>query len=406
MQQETGQATERYHAWDALRAVLMFLGVYLHGILSFTQTPVPFWPVHDSETSIVHDFLLFAIHDFRMQSFFFLSGFFSALVVQRKGVRAFVQQRLLRVALPFAVGMIVLMPILKYLWLIGKPSAWFAVGLSGELAERYHAGENGLFWSHIAFSPVFPHYLWFLHFLCWYTLTAVVLRGFHRLLPGASRVLNTGFRLVMGHRLRVLILAALLMPFLQPMHLLIIDTPGGWFDFPHVFAYYFVFFGMGWLSFYQQELLFHVARQWRLHLCVATLILPAYGLLSKAGINRILTGQANDPQFEWIRQPALYLGALYSWCMLFGLIGCFQRYFGGENPRWRYLADASYWCYLASVPPLIALQFVVAGWKIPLLLKLGFVLGVCTVGLLASYHFLVRFTIIGRCLNGKRIPAR
>ena len=69
----------RYHHLDALRAFAMALGIALHGSLSFIE--IPQWPAQDSDpNSPLFWFLLDAVHGFRMQLFFLISGFFTAMM--------------------------------------------------------------------------------------------------------------------------------------------------------------------------------------------------------------------------------------------------------------------------------------------------------------------------------------
>ena len=53
---------------------------------------------------------------------------------------------------------------------------------------------------------------------------------------------------------------------------------------------------------------------------------------------------------------AIFLGGLYTWLMISALVGLFQRFFAGGAGWWKYLAEASYWCYLAGFPIQAALQ--------------------------------------------------
>jgi len=46
----------------------------------------------------------------------------------------------------------------------------------------------------------------------------------------------------------------------------------------------------------------------------------------------------------------------YAWGMSLGLIGLFHRYFSRPSIRIRWLADASYWMYLAHLPLVILFQ--------------------------------------------------
>src|SRR5438309_10532055 len=95
---------DRYHALDTLRAFAMFLGIALHAGLSFTTTRVPFWPVYDNDTFILADVFLIAVHDFRMQLFFLLAGFFGCLLYQRYGLLGMLRHRVCRVLVPLALG--------------------------------------------------------------------------------------------------------------------------------------------------------------------------------------------------------------------------------------------------------------------------------------------------------------
>ena len=67
-----------------------------------------------------------------------------------------------------------------------------------------------------------------------------------------------------------------------------------------------------------------------------------------------------------------------------------------------WLADASYWIYLAHVPLVIGLQMAVRDWPLPASAKFVLVLGATAVILLASYRWCIRPTVIGRMLNGPR----
>ena len=56
------------------------------------------------------------------------------------------------------------------------------------------------------------------------------------------------------------------------------------------------------------------------------------------------------------------VSVVYTWLMIVGMWGAFLHYFSHERAWVRYLADASYWCYLASLTPIVLLQFWVKDW--------------------------------------------
>lgn len=106
---ETRPASDRRHDLDALRAFAMLLGIVLHVALSFSGGP---WMVQDERTSGVFHVLISAVHGFRMPLFFVLSGFFTAMLWRRYGLRALVKHRFKRVFLPLVLGTITLVPLM------------------------------------------------------------------------------------------------------------------------------------------------------------------------------------------------------------------------------------------------------------------------------------------------------
>ena len=92
----------RYHALDALRAAMMFLGIYLHAVVAYS--PNGGWPWKQAEQTRLLDWSLSIIHVFRMPIFYAMAGFFTALLIARYGMRGAAWNRFLRIAVPFVVG--------------------------------------------------------------------------------------------------------------------------------------------------------------------------------------------------------------------------------------------------------------------------------------------------------------
>ncbi|MBJ7448342.1 MAG: acyltransferase family protein, partial [Brevundimonas sp.] len=90
--------TERLHGLDALRGIALILGVVLHASLSYLPTPI--WLFPDDQTSTGASVVFFAIHLFRMTSFFLIAGLFAHLLLGRRGVWGFVKDRAGRIANP------------------------------------------------------------------------------------------------------------------------------------------------------------------------------------------------------------------------------------------------------------------------------------------------------------------
>jgi peptidoglycan/LPS O-acetylase OafA/YrhL len=101
----------------------------------------------------------------------------------------------------------------------------------------------------------------------------------------------------------------------------------------------------------------------------------------------------------------LFLSAavsLVAWLSIFGLMAIFLRNWKADRSAFRYLADASYWIYIVHLPLVglshIALQQAPIGALSKFLLTAFITLIVAVL----SYQTCVRYTWIGRALNGAR----
>jgi len=163
------------------------------------------------------------------------------------------------------------------------------------------------------------------------------------------------------------------------------DFSPGLIPKPHVFLYYAVFFFFGSWYFRLGDNECFLGRHWRLALPVAMLVLFPLVLATKE--QRFLN---------------TLLQSLYTWLMVLGSIGLANRLVQRESKLFRYVADSSYWLYLTHIPPVLCMQWLFLYLPAPAWVKftLGFLITMLI--LFASYEWMVRHTIIGRILNGKK----
>lgn len=83
---------------DLARSTLLVSGVLLH--LCLLHTPGGLI-LKSAFTSEIFEHILTAIRSFRMPSLFLVSGYFSALLIERKGLTGFLRNRMLRMGVPF-----------------------------------------------------------------------------------------------------------------------------------------------------------------------------------------------------------------------------------------------------------------------------------------------------------------
>ena len=266
------------------------------------------------------------------------------------------------------------------------------------LSDVYWWIVTGEFWNiksgfHALLTPVF-HHLWFLWFLCWLVVGFAGYAMFADLV-GLKSLPN------------LLIVSPLRYLWLVPVTIIPQafmgagfgpDTSAGLIPYPHLLLYYAIFFGFGALYFDCKDTQGELGSRWFLTLPVALLL-----FLIGAGIE---TGDAGI--FEGIpkllqQTISVVIQALYVWLMTFGLIGLFRKMMSSENKWMRYISDSSYWLYLAHLPLMIWLQWLISDWDLDGTTKFIIVCSVCTAVLLLMYEYLVRYTPIGTMLNGKKV---
>ncbi|ABR74114.1 acyltransferase [Actinobacillus succinogenes] len=107
---------EYYYGLDQLRALLMLIGVLTHA--ASVISPFYQWNYHSEryQDALIHN-IVHVTHFFRVEAFFLIAGFFSAMVLVKKGKRYFLKGRYLRV----------LMPLVFSILLINSFEVWFVV---------------------------------------------------------------------------------------------------------------------------------------------------------------------------------------------------------------------------------------------------------------------------------------
>lgn len=381
----------RLHALDAVRAFALLAGIVLHATMSFFL-PIPAMDVSQSTTLGV---LFYVIHIFRMSLFFMIAGFFAHMVYHRRGWREFSRDRLKRIALPMVVGWIILAP------LLGVIVVWGLIRTFGsEAPEGAEMPDMGFPLTH----------LWFLYYLCIFYIGFIILRAlFVTLVDRHESIRNLADRIV------AVLTPALIAPVLigLPLALVFYYSPEwpAWFgiptpdygltpQLPAVIGYggAFVF---GWVLDRQRDLLWSLRDSGTRNLLIAS-ILTIISMLLVGLVPTQADPFAGSAEWQRLVYIVAYCSAIWYWT--FGIIGMALRFLSQPSLRWRYLADASYWMYLAHLPIVFFLQVIVAQWPLHWLIKFPLILLVTTTLLLLSYHAFVRYTRIGKVLNGKVLP--
>ena len=360
MAMPAGTNTTRFHDLDALRGFAMLLGILLHA--GAFLVPLEFWPVHEAwawETAPeanVYAWILSVIHGFRMPLFFLLSGFFTAMLWQSRGLQRLWRHRLKRLGVPLLAGMFTVVPAIVWLDTADfTPLDWSLAWLGG------------------------LHHLWFL----WYLL-----------LLAATFIAAVRLGLTFRHPAWWLLVPLTVVPqYVMHEPAFGPDTEDGLIPAGRVFAYYAAFFAFG-VFFRQRDIA--VRRWW------AVAIAPSLLLLLPVGVVLLYDEGFEYAGAPWVWAVAAVVQGAFAWLMCFGSMGLFRWIFARERFGVRYLSDASYWLYLTHLPLVIAAQMLVVTWPINIHLKFLLISVAIVAGLLAVYQVGVRYTMIGTVMNGPR----
>jgi hypothetical protein len=247
-------------------------------------------------------------------------------------------------------------------------------------------------------------HLWFLYYLLICYAVMLVWRPIFKRLGFA----RGSTRKLLGHPFAVGGLTLLTLPLLVLMKTWQVDSPGGWVPQPQVLAYYYLFFAVGWFLYGEQDLFWKLAARWPRYLISAAVVLPIAAICTAAGLPLELTGKTAElgRAFVWIKAAAIVAQGLYTWFLVWGSIGLFQKLLDRANSGVRYLADASYWCYLMSMTPILLLQIVLEPLPWPGFIKFVVVCSLSLASLVLSYEAWVRYTWLGNLLHGPKEPPR
>ena len=380
----TARALQRYHSLDALRASMMLLGIVLHSAVSYAVFPMgEAWPFKDPKTNTLFDLMVFVIHLFRMPVFFVAAGFFAAMLMQRDGRRAFAVNRTKRVLLPLVLFWPIVLPAVLAGFLYANMRAGTTLDVTAAEALPFLN------------RPLLAH-LWFLWDLTIFYAAATLL------MPLASWVpqrwigrIDSAFGAVATTLTGALAMAVVTALTLLPMRGPALETSSALLPPIRILVAYGVFFTFGWLLFRRRDIIESFSTRWKI-----SLLLGAAGAVGYLMVT--VGGRVADPSLAHAAGCAV--AGLTIWMLIYGIVGAFVRLLDRPSPIVRYLSDASYWMYIVHLPFTLVVPGLLAAAPLPAMVKFAITVTVTTAATLVSYHYLVRATVIGELLNGRRYP--
>ena len=379
----------RIYYLDAMRGVLMLIGVFFHAALIYADPEVWAWIVSDDERSPFFTVLASTTNTFRMPAFFIISGFFALFTLDRYGVWRFFRVRLERLAVPLIAAAVFLNSLQA--WVVYHMAHGGGPGFAAWLGQTRYLADG-----------VWVQHLWFLvNLIIYFGAVAAVdalgiaarmrsglstlrrIRGAHLLFDGGRYVLW-----LPGFGMAVAALAALwpavrepILGFISPFWLL-------WFT-P------FFIFGLWLHDDRRLQADFTCFHRW-------------YAIALLLGIAaRIWLGPAKDAPSLPLQIAAMYAQQLTMWLGCALCFAFFHRFLDRRSQFLAYMSDATYTIYLFHHVAVVYLGFALLDAAIGPYAKYLIISAVVSLVTVAVHHFVVlRFDLARYLFNGKRLSPR
>ena len=359
-----------------LRAFVILLVLSFHSVLAYLSflpaEPFPFdsppyqWraiPIIDSHRWLGFDLYCAWQDVFLMSLFFFLSGLFVWPSLSRKSVANFLQGRLLRLGLPFALVVGILMPPTLY-------PTYLQTASDPSIAGYWRH------WLALPFWPCGP--MWFLWLLLVGDFAAAAL---HRFAPGIGNRLSRLSSVAAANPVRFFA-GLLVVSVLAYVPLAFIFTPSAWFQLGpfafqlsrplHYALYFFAGVGLG-AGGVERGLLAAdgpLVRRWAMWVVAAVV-----SLLAWMGLTGLTMASGSPSAGLRILADLSFVLACLASC--FGVLAVVLRFAARRLPSLSGLRDSAFGMYLVHYPFVVWLQFALLSLALPAVVKGTVVFG-CT----------------------------
>jgi peptidoglycan/LPS O-acetylase OafA/YrhL len=397
---------ERRSELDFMRAFVVVGLVVFHSAIVFST--VGSWFVNEPRPSVGFDVFVLWGMTWGMPLLFVVSGMGVRYALRTRSVGAFLQERILRLLVPFVVGMVALVPPMFYLERLGKAGSYESYGhfllrfldvpaLAGRLLPRGVWGSGG--------DEFDPAHLWFLYVLLLLSSALLPLFLYIRRPPG-MRLIDRIAETVERHPFRMLLAGAIPMGLVEAVFGPDKVT-GGWERLAYLFPLL-----LGYVIASNRRFDSVLRRERGRALVCAVL---STGLLvwwaGLTGFDAIVAGHVPG----WGA-----LQGLAGWAWIMAILG----FAGSLTARWqqrptlkapspgssksrlsgsaRYANEAVLPFYMLHEPVIVAAAWIIVRWQAPILAKYVALVIVSLACTLALYDLFVRRVRVTRFLFGMK----
>lgn len=383
----------RYFGLDALRGGMMMLGIVLHAAMLYLVAPPAAMPIPtDRNNALVFDLVFAFIHSFRMPTFFVLAGFFTALLIEKRGLWGTYKNRAARILAPLAAGMVTILPLTGLFMFDFMLAARFGTNDLIPDREALQALSQEMAAKGAPTGQLPLGHLWFLYYLCYFYLLIPLCQ----LLQGCTAGREERIKRWLASPFLLLAFALYTAATLWPYHGGQVHE-GFIYLKPHVpsLIYYGSFFMLGYLFHHYRDFLQALARGVPLWTALALILFPLALYASH------LDNGARGANVA-LHLAAVLANGLCTWALIYLFLGSALRFFDRDSPWIVYVSQSSYWVFLVHLPLVTFAGWWLVQFDLPAVLKFVLVCAfTAAVGFL-SFHYWVQRTWVSVFLHGRR----
>lgn len=329
---------QRFHFLDAMRSILMMLGVVLHTAVVYSTNS---W-LQPDEGSVFYNHLVHVIHLFRMPAFFIISGFFCHLMLSRVSSSVFIKQKASRILLPLIITAITLNT------------------LQNIILNDYRTIEVEIFSLEYWLEGNWVSHLWFLIALVYFLLLSTVVKI---LFPKVSdRLLTFSSQCLLSSKHFTIILLPLIsLALIKVSHIFSLHIMNLEFDWQISESIkYSIYFYFGILTARHPKLLSNFT-----HISFPTLGISCFVIGMLVSLNPLGVITEN----QWLARIQLVVDSFSTWLLCYLCFILFHQLTNSPSKLFQYLSDASYTIYLFHHVLVIAFSILVIPLAIPIFIK-------------------------------------
>lgn len=387
-----GLPNQRIHYMDNIRAIAMMLGVVLHTAMGYSLLLHDGWIIVDTESSRIVDYITFTIHSFRMPLFFLVAGFFTCMLIRKRGLAGMLKNRAVRVGLPFVIFFplisalvfgIVYLAIVKFNIESSTINFIKMLFTDPELAKQ-HPNETRTM------------HFWFLYYLILFYIAASIFSKIFSLPQKAVQLVTSPAAILFIYPIVALFPVGLVhSPFASAESL----VPAVW-----ALGFFGLYFFAGWMYFYQPNMLASVEKYWPalLGVCGVCTVIFFTILPTTLTFEELLANETSSPAYDGYHFSMVISYTFLGWYLSLLSLIAGKKLLDKSNAVLRFISQSSYWVYIIHVPFVFLVQcaFYFLHWAWWLELPLA-ILAVFTASIM-TYLAFVRWTPIGWMLNGRK----